>query len=251
MAATASGKDKILRYARIYVGGYDLSGDALTIGNLGNRFGEAPQMGWSESHYNFISSGIREDVSINGFRAIMNDATNRSADLLNGSPNQNPVSFLFGGGGEPAVPDPVFMMPGYQLSDRSSFDSNIGIIEADFKYDQAQYDAYSGNPLGVLLQPATSYSATQTNASHDNGGSTANGWWAILQVLASSGGTWAFTLEDGTDDSAWANLGTFSADGSTVTSEILSGSGTVDRYVRAVSTRTSGSVTAIITFARA
>ena len=251
MAASPSGKDKILRWARMYVGAYDLSGDALTISNMRNEFASAQVTGWSQQIRNFISASFRENVSINGFRALMNDDTGRALTILKSAPNDYPVSFVFGGGGEPAIPDPVFLMPATQMNDRTQFADNIGVIEADFIYNAAQYDANSINPLGVLLQAGTSLSATETGASHDNAGSSANGFQANLHILASSGGSWAFVIEDSANDSAWATLGTFTADGSAIASEQLSGTGTVDQYTRVVSTRTSGTVTAVVTFSRA
>ena len=251
MAATPSGKDKVLRWARVYVGAYDLSGDALQVSNMRNEFGFAPVTGWSEAVRNYVSSSVRENVSINGFRALINDDTGRAFTILKSSTNDNPISFVFGGGGEPAIPDPAFLMPATQINDRTSFANNIGIIEADFIYDAKQYDAYSINPMGVLLQAQTSLTSTETGASHDNEGSSANGWQANLHVLVSSGGTWAFVIEDSANDSDWATLGTFNADGSTVLAEQLSAVGAVDQYVRVVSTRTSGTVTAVITFSRA
>ena len=78
----------------------------------------------------------------------------------------------------------------------------------------------------------------------DNGGETTNGFVAFLHVAQSAGamGTnnWTIKIEHGTDDAAWADLTTFSADGSAVTAEKQTGTGTVNQYTRAVLTKSAG-----------
>jgi hypothetical protein len=48
---------------------------------------------------------------------------------------------------------------------------------------------------------------------------------------------WTITVEDSADDSTFATIGTFTADGSAATAETLSIAGTIRRYVRAVLTQ--------------
>jgi len=248
MAATSSGKDKILRWTRIIVGGYDLSGDARTFSTFENQFGAANVHGINEELVNYLSDGVRE-VGISGFRCLMNDTTNRSMDLLDTGDVANQISVLFGGGGEPAIPDPAYLLPSREMRIGTSFDASVGVLDTDFLFDSAQYDANSSNPLGVVLANQQ-YTTTTQSASHDNEAATTNGWHANLHVTATASGDYAFTIEHSTDDSGWATLGTFVADGSTVTSEHLSGSGTANQYVRFVATRTAGTATIVCTFAR-
>jgi len=249
MAVTTSGKDKLLRHARLYVGGYDLSCDARTVSSLDLRYEEADLTGWCELVRNYIP-GSPLLTGIRGFQGLMNDTAGRSYAVLKDADNLSQVSFLFGGGGAPAVGDPAYLMPSVQLGDLAGWDSMAATISADFLPDSNQVAANTKKPLGVVLQNATGLTATTTNGSHDNEAGTTNGWQANLHVTATSSGDYAFVIEDSTNDSDWTTLGTFTADGSAVTSEYLTGSGAVDRYVRVVSTRTAGTVTAIITFAR-
>ena len=79
----------------MYVGAYDLSGDALTISNMQNEFASAQVTGWSEQIRNFISASFRENISINGFRALMNDDTGRALTIIQDAPNDYPVSLFF------------------------------------------------------------------------------------------------------------------------------------------------------------
>jgi len=249
MAESPSGKDKRLKDARLYVGAYDLSGDSRNYGSLDNGFDQVEFTGWSENVMNFLEDG-RRILGLRGYQAHLNDAAGRAFTILKDAPNNVPLSFVMGGGGDPAIPDPAYLMYGVQISDVGGFDGGAGIITADFLPDAAQYDAYMEGAMGVLLSAATSRSATYTGGSHDNEASSVNGWQANLHVLVSSGGTWAITIEHSTNDSDWATLTTFSADGSTVVAERKSGADTVNRYTRAVLTRTSGTLTAVITFGR-
>ena len=248
MAETATGKDKILRYTRIIVGGYDLSGDARTFGTLTNEFAEAEPHGLNEELRHFISNGVCT-IGLDSFQCLMNDTANRSMDELKNPSASSRVSILFGGGGEPAIPDPAFLLPSLQMSTSTSFDTSIGVLDVSFIMDSAQWDANTQNPMGVVLANQQ-YTETTSSGSHDNEAASTAGWHAILQVTATVSGDYAFVIQDGTNDSDWATLGTFLADGSAVTSEHLSGTGTVDRYVRVTATKTTGTATVSIIFAR-
>jgi hypothetical protein len=252
MAVTTSGKDKLLKHTRFYVGGYDLSGDARTFSSLDNSYGEVDFTGWNETVINFLADG-RQVVGIRGFQALMNDASGGSYDQLGSASNSLNTSMCFGGGGEPAAGDPAYLLPAVQISDTAGLEGAAGILQADFLPEAGTTDADIGNPMGVVLRGPTSLSATLTASSansHDYGGSTASGWHAIIHVIASSSGNFAFKIRDSADDSAWADLGSFTVDGSAVTSEYISGSGDVDRYVAFDANRTGGTCTVIVTFAR-
>lgn len=249
MAVTKSGKDKVQRYFRLYVGGIDLSGDSRTFGSAENSFEGVDVTGWNQGVRNFISSG-RRTVGLRGYVAHFNDtAVTGAHTVLAGSDNADRLSLLFGGGGAPAIGDPAYLLGPVQLMDNASIDSEAAIMTADFVPDARQYNDAS-MPWGVTLHGATSLSSTTSASSVDNEGATSNGARANLHITVSSGGTWAFTVEHSTNDSDWATLMTFSADGSTVTSEQQSSTGTVNQYLRVVATRTSGSVTPIVTIAR-
>lgn len=250
MAIVTSGKDKLMRHLRIFIGGYNLSGDARTFSSLDNKFEGVDVSGWSEFVRNFLVDGWRQ-VGVRGFQALLNDATGRAFAQLKDAENTSRLSLLFGGGGEPAVGDPAYLMSSIQLSDLAGWDGRAAAIgPMDFLPDAAQYSNDIDNPFGVVLQAETSLSATTTNSSHDNAASSANGWHANIHVTATSSGNFAFVIEHSSNDSAWSTLGTFTTTGGSVGSEQLSGTGTVNRYTRVVSTRTAGTVTAVVTFAR-
>jgi hypothetical protein len=255
MAVTTSGKDKLVRHSRIYVGGYDLSGDALTFSNAENRYGEIDMHGWSESTMHYFHDNVRV-IGLRGFQALMNDATAGAFTLLKATATQSRVSLCFGGGGVPGAGDPAYLLPSVQVSDQISIDASRAVITADFLPDVTQLGAVGdNNPTGIVLRGEAEGGLTATVAassanSHDNGGATTGGWVANLHVLATSSGDYAFVVRHSTDDAAWATLGTFTADGSAITSEYLTGTGTVNQYVALQATRTAGTCTAYVTFAR-
>jgi hypothetical protein len=108
-------------------------------------------------------------------------------------------------------------------------------------------------PYGVVLQGAVSLSATQAASSAisaDGVAASTAGWTAIIHILATSSGNFALKIRHSTDDSNWSDLGTFTTTGGAVGSELLTGSGSVNRYVAFDATRTAGTITAVVTFVR-
>ena len=248
MAITPSGKDKLLRNTRIYVGAHDLSGDARTFGSLLNSVADVERTSWNEDMKNFISDEQRM-IGIDGFQAIMNDAANRSHAQLKDI-DATVIGVMFGGGGEPAIGDPAYLLRSVAISGLFGLDAGIEVINADFRPDAGQLDSDIFQPLGVVLHNAALTATTSSELTVDEGAQTTKGGSAILFIPVSSGGTWAFKIQDSSDDSSFADLITFTSDGSAVTTETADDSGTVDRYMKFVATRTSGTVTPVCLWAR-
>ena len=249
MAATPSGKDKILRWTRIYCDEFNLSGDARTYSSLDCSFGEVDMTGWDESVKNYLSDDVLM-IGIKGFQALLNDAAGRAFDVLKDR-GIGQLSLQMGGGGEPAIGDPAYLMRGVQMSEQAAFDASKAVLTADFLPDAGQYDADAWFPFGVVLHPATSLTATTNGTSVDMGAAVADGIHALMHIIASSGGTWAFKLQHSTNDSDWVDVtgGGFTLDGSVVGSEAIEVAGAINRYVRFVATRTSGTVTPVVSLA--
>jgi hypothetical protein len=253
MAVTPSGKDKLLKWMRVYMGGYDISGDLRTFGSIENGYEGADMLGVSETTRNYLAGGNLM-TSITGLQILMNDTASSGAfTLLKSAPKARKVSFHFGGGAAPAVGDPAYVLSGVHLSDAVAIDQASGVLTAPLIYDTRTYSANYTKGFGVVLRGNTSITASlgiSSSTSVDQGAQTTNGWAAIMHVIATSSGNYSCEIQDSSDDSAFGNLGTFTADGSTLTSELLTGSGTVERYVAFKATRTAGSFTAIVAFMR-
>jgi len=89
-------------------------------------------------------------------------------------------------------------------------------------------------PIRVLHALAAE-TATGTGASVDNGASSANGYAAYLHVTAASGTTpnLVAKVQHSADNSTWADLATFTAVTAANAYQRASGTGTVNRYLRA------------------
>ena len=251
-AVTPSGKDKVLRWARLYISGYDLSGDARSFGSLANGITEVDRTGWDEAHRNFISDDQRM-VGISDLQVIMNDTSGRAYNRLITEANNALIDLLFGGAGVPAIGDPAYMLRSEQISAVVSLDARLGVMSANFAADAAQYTAAAYNPFGVILQdPATQLTETTNSNAVAHGAATTAGAWANLQVTATSSGDYAFKLQDSANDSDWSDISgaTFVLDGGTVGAESIETTENTAKYVRLVSTKTAGSCNVLCTFAR-
>ena len=87
---------------------------------------------------------------------------------------------------------------------------------------------------GKALATGAIWSSTTNGVSVDGRAATSNGYIAFLHVTqtaaAQASNNWSFKIEHSANDSTWSTLGTFSANGSALVADRLSGSGTVNRY---------------------
>lgn len=243
------GKNKTLNYVRMYVAGYNISGDARTFEGCDNNYAEVDMTGWNQQLRNFLPDKWRI-VGVRGFQAFMNDTASSGSHDLFKTPgaSEQVVSMLFGGNAEPSIGDPAYVLRGIQIEGTVSIQGGVASINANFLPKNSYGE---GNPFGVILSPETSLSATTNQTSVDGLAASTTGYTCNLHVVASSGGTWVLKVEHSTDNSSWSTLFTFAANGSAITSETQSASsGTINRYLRFVATRTSGTLTPVCVFTR-
>lgn len=243
------GKNKLEKYARIFVDGYNLSGDARTFSSVGSAYGEVDMTGWSNTQRQWLSDKHLM-AGIEGFQAHFNDtADSGSFDNLKDSEAGKEVALLFGGNAEPENGDPMYMLAAAQMAANITFDNQASIINATFRADVVDYNEW---PWGFVLHPETNISITTNSDPINNGGATANGWHAMLHIVeADAGGEWTIKIRHSTDDVSYGDLGTFVLDGTVIGSEHIGGTGTVNQYVEAEITKVSGvDITPVITFAR-
>jgi hypothetical protein len=146
----------------------------------------------------------------------------------------------------------AYILPSVQLADTTEFGAGVGMFTTDLVADAATLDANYKTPWGKLLFPHSAYSSTTNGTSVDFGAGGTSGGHASIQITGSGGAEFAFTVEHsatGAFAGEQATLLTFDTDGSTHGAEWKSASGTVDRYVRGVATRTSGIVVMCMAFA--
>jgi len=236
-------KNKLTRWARMYINGYDLSGDSRNVNQLLDEFAEAEMPGWANSVKNYLSG--HRATGGRGYQALINDDTAGSLTALK-TAGAKVVSLFLGSSAEPVVGDAAYLLSAAEMSNIAGFDGNAGVISSDF----LPVSGAEASPHGKVIFPKTAVSATGSGASVDNGASSANGWHANIHVFATASGNYTFTIEHSSNGSDWTTLGTFTINGSAMTGEALSGTGTVNRYVRLTRTRTGGSCTFAVAFAR-
>lgn len=231
MAVTFSGKDKLQKYTRIYIAGYDLSGDAVTFGSAENSYEEVDMTGWDEDLKTFL--GGQRMGGLTGFQAIMNATAGRSHAVMQTPNAEKDLTLFFGGGGAPAIGDPAFMLPGLFTSSSIAATGGRPIVTGEFALKPGVSNYL--NPFGRCHWYQTQMTASVDGASIDWGVDLVktNGAYAILQCYSAGTGALTFEIEHSANDADWSNLMTFTTvDGQAVETEYISTSSTVSRYTR-------------------
>lgn len=238
-----AGRNMLTRYARVYVGGYDLSGDHRDFGSLINKCAHVDNSGIDDDFIHYLAD--RREVGITGYKALLDDATGKSVTALQSLPAVAAVTVALGNGAAPIAGDLAYMLPAVQMGDIVSPEGGIYVVQADFEMDYGDYANYS--PMGYIILPLTAISASGNSSTWNGGAAGTNGYLAVLHITVSGPGSYAFALEESTTG-AFAGeqdtLFTFTATGSTITSEVKSGSGNVKQYRRLKYTKTSGTCSA-------
>ena len=109
------------------------------------------------------------------------------------------------------------------------------------KIGTVEFESYGNNnglEFCAVLANAT-ITATTTGSSVNNSAATTVKYAAVLHVWTpTSTDTYVVKVQHSTDNSTWADLAAFTLNGKTITSERLTGTGTVNQYRRVLATRT-------------
>tara|TARA_Y100001938_G_scaffold39922_1_gene55277 strand:- start:3214 stop:3933 length:720 start_codon:yes stop_codon:yes gene_type:complete len=211
----------------LFISGYDLSGDVGTINNIGTTRGVQDVTSINKSAHERLLTHSDSTISFNSF---FNDASLAEHDALSTLPTTDRiVSFLMGS----TLGDSACALVGKQLNYNASRTADGGLT---FSVDVVG----QGFPLewGISGTAGKVTHSSATNISSiDNSASTSNGASAYLQSFAVSSGTCIVKVQHSTNDSSWSDLITFT--GATgITSERATSSGTVNRYLRVISSGT-------------
>lgn len=118
-----------------------------------------------------------------------------------------------------------------------------GLVEVS-----AEFQADEGARQGISLHALASEASTANGTAVDNAASSARGGAAHLHVSAVTGSVTA-KVQHSADNAIWVDLVTFTAAGA-AGSQRVEVTGTVNRYVRAIWTITTGPATFAVAFAR-
>jgi hypothetical protein len=229
---------------QLYVGGYDLSGDIGSLGNIAGGPALLEVTAIDKSAFERIG-GLR-DGRIE-FSSFWNVATGQAQDRLSLLPTADVVATYLRG--------TVLGNPGAcEVAKQVNYDPTRGNDGSLIVATEALANGF-GIDWGVQL---TAGKRTDTTATNGAGVdlttvSTAFGWQAFLQVFAFTGTSVTVTLQDSADNVSFANLtgGAFTA-ATGITTERLQGgrTATVRRYVRAITSGTFSNAVFAVVFTR-
>lgn len=255
MAVTIPQGKTVDRYARLLLNGHNISGDARSV-SAGTTKDLANVTGWSDDLHQFI--GSRGTVNFDNLTVLFNNAVAATGPAFQGSHTtlktfgSYHVGLFLGIRAAPSIGVPAFSS---SLGQGSYYvDGTDSPVMANGSF---YGDAVVDNDIhvwGQALAVGTELTATGALGSVDNGASTANGYIAYLfipQTTAAIGSNnWSFVIQHSSNDSSWSTLATFTANGSSITAERLTATGTVNRYVRLLPTRTAGTANPWVNFIR-
>jgi len=228
----------------LYIGEYDLTGISRTLDSLADTMEQIELGNWGNDVTPYVSDSVRE-IGIRGYQALFDDA--KTALFLPADTSENYITLVFGAAASPAVGDIAYSYTGWLADDSIAIDNKKGVVQISTIPAGPSFDL---KPFGLLLYPKTTITETANGASIDNAAGTTAGYFANLHILSSTDGDYEFKIEHSTNGSDWDTLGTFTADGSAAAAETLTGTSTVNRYVRFTATRTAGSCVAVCSFIR-
>jgi hypothetical protein len=181
-------------YTRVYMDGYDVSGYANDISELGWDFKSTPQTAFSDECYNTapgkvtISAGV-----INSF--LDNDAAGLTALTKAGIGTRN-VLVAYGTNTVSILGSPCFAWQFEQSQYKTA--SGDGFLAATLNVGNASYASllnYSV-PWGVILHPAGAETAANTAIGTDDYGASSAAGGIFVYHLLSSNGTCTLTAQD-------------------------------------------------------
>lgn len=173
-------------------------------------------------------------IKMKGFFSAdtLNDETTFDYWLMSRKRTVYPVVYFPDGGG--TLGDPAYILNGLMSS------YTIDSVVKDAVSIKLEFITNQGLQGAKVLFPLTAETSSNAgSASLDNGAATTGGGSACLQIQAVSGTTPSMTvkLQHSTDDTNWSDVtgGSFAA-ANTVDGQYIEFSGTLNRYLRVVST---------------
>lgn len=217
-----------------YVGGYDLSGDINSLGNVGG--GNSPLEVTGINKYAIERIGGLRDGRIE-FTSYFNNSSAPSGahPVLRQLPRTD-VQFTYCRG--TSVGSPACSLIGKQ----TNYDGTRG-DDGTFTFQvSAQANAYGAEWGNLLTAGLVNNTAAATGTTYDSGSGTSNGLQAYLHVSSFTGTSVTVKVQHSTNGTAWSDLLSFTA-ATGIGTERKSVTGTVNRYLRVVTSGTFSDAT--------
>ncbi len=216
---------------RLFVSGYDLSGDIGSLSSIHGGMALGDVTGIDKSAFERI--GLVRDGGI-AFSSFMNDSAGQAHTRLKTLPTDDVLVTYCRG---TSIGSPAASMGAKQI-DYNGTRANDGMLTYE---TSAQANGF-GLEWGQQLTAGIRTDTTATNgASLDTAASASFGAQAYLQVFAVTGTSVTVTIEDSANDSTFAAVAGFAFVAATTIGAqriAIANTATVRRYVRAVTTGT-------------
>ena len=236
-----------ISHCRLIVDSVDLSGVSRQVGSLGIEHNTTDITGYSDAVHH-VSVGQANHL-LTGYQAAYSNLAVLGSHTELKDLEEYIVSWAFGVKAPPEIGSSAWLSSMEQLS----YDVSANLVSVDFA--KAITDNDHTNPWGFVLEAATSRAESADLVGVDNLVATTNGIVAHLHVVATTGTTWSFDIEESSDDEAadnYASIAQFTADGATLVTERIDVAGAVEQYLRLAIVRlgAAGDVTVWLTVAR-
>jgi len=223
---------------KFFHGIYDLSGDIGSVSSWSTPVAVLDVTGIDKSAIERVQGLSDGTVSFNAF---FNDAAAAEHVALRVPSSGAVVTWAMGS----TVGDVAGMMQGQGVS----YDPTRG-PDGGLAFDVEMVNYASPAVWGVMLTPGLKTDTSAANgATLDQGAQTTAGAEAILHVTSFTGSNFTATVQDSANGSDWGTLKAFTQVTDTG-SERVTVSGTVERYVRVISTGTFNPVSFAVSFRR-
>lgn len=220
--------------------GIDLSGDTRDIGQCGYHYEENERTGLGEAVENF-SLG-QPSLQWGPYNAIFNNTATFGSHIALDNLEDPIVSHLIGIRAAPAIGDPCISTPIGMASYMTNGEGAVS-VSVTTSGPTAAWTAPT-SIFGTLMERQTllalTASETINSTSVDQLASSTGGGYGYFHVETNSGGAVIAKIQDSANDSTWADLITFTIDGTSRDGEQGVVTGSVDRYVRFSITNTTG-----------
>lgn len=192
------------KWLRCYADGYDISGDARTIGPLNWSYDEVDLTGYSHAIKGVLPG--HATIGIGTLNAVFdNTATTGVHNILATSGVMRTMLIAVGMLAEPAEGDPAFMgefeQEDYMQDGQVGTYINIPFNSASARASSFLYDS----PWGILSHEKSAETAVNSATGVDNptGGATSFGGYMVYQVFAGNG-TATISVDDSANNSTFA-----------------------------------------------
>ena len=195
------------KFQRLYINGYDLSGQARDLGTTGVTFSDKPDAALSDAVENtIIGRGSIQAGPFNAFLDPKAAGTTGLHELMYGGQLISYIMAVYGTPGGPIAGDPMFAAAMQQGSYTGQQSDGMFPVNIDFKGAANSGPLTYDKPFGYLIHAkGAETAANSANTNVDNGAATTAGGIFVYQMF-SSNGTATLSLDDSANGTSWVAL---------------------------------------------